>query len=136
MAAPAPIAARPVAPPGPDAGAADPAAGALEVVVPKPPGYLGFAFRVRRTGQLFRVGPARYPGQPRFYAIWIHRCVAKGVIDGSTAPRLGSGCLRWEELGPAVAAIRDDLEGWLAREEHRAVRDWVLGDAEDDRGEP
>jgi hypothetical protein len=109
--------------------AADRSASAFEVVLPKPPGYLGFAFSVRQSGRLFRLGPGRYPGQPRFYGLLIHRCVAKGVIDPSDRPRLGSGCLRWEELAPAVTAIRDDLDGWLAREEQREVRDWILADA-------
>jgi hypothetical protein len=101
-------------------------AGAFEVIVPKPPGYLGFVFRDRRTGQLFRVGPGRYPGQPRFYGLWFHRCLTQGIVDPTDPPRLGSGCLRWEELGPAVAAVRDDLDGWLMRENHRDIRDWIL----------
>jgi len=31
-----------------------------------------------------------------------------------------------DELPGAVQAIRTDLEGWLAREEHRELRTWLF----------
>jgi hypothetical protein len=118
------IAARTRAQPGPSA--ASPT-NAFEIIEFKPPNTVSFYLRVRASGALLLLVPARCPGEPRLWSIWVHRCLPGSVVDRTQPPWVSPERLRREELGAAVQAIRDDVDGWLKRKEQAALRRWISG---------
>lgn len=99
--------------------------GAFDVIESTPRGGIGFDFKVRATGSTFRVVPARSPGQPRYWCFWFYRCKTGGMVDSSDRPWIGAATVTRDELAPAAAAMRADLEAWLADPVHRALREWL-----------
>lgn len=99
----------------------------FEIVEIKPPNRVCFYIRVRASGALFLVVPARCPAQPRLWSFWVHRCRV-GAVDPSEAPWVDSERLRREDLVAAARTIHDDADGWLKGKERAALRRWMLGD--------
>lgn len=99
---------------------------AIDVLVPRTPEGLGFQVKVRATGRVFRIEPTRCPGQPRYWCFRIYRCTSAGMADATERPWYGAAGMTRDELPGAVQAIRADLEGWLAQDEHRELRSWLL----------
>lgn len=100
---------------------------AFEIIEFKPPNTVSFYLRVRASGALFLLVPARCPGEPRLWGMWVHRCLPGSVVDRTQPPWVSPERLRREELGAAVQAIRDDVDGWLKRKERAHLRGWMLG---------
>ena len=86
----------------------------------------GFTIKSAATGLLFRVLPLRDPGQPRFWCVVAVRSLPGGDIDRSHPAWIGRRGLRREELASIMAAIRDDLEAWLADPAQDTLRAWVM----------
>jgi hypothetical protein len=99
---------------------------AFEVIEIKPANAVSFYLRVRASGALFLVAPARCPAQPRLWNLRVHRCLPGSVIDPTEPPWVSPERLRREDLAVAARAIHDDADGWLAREERTALRHWML----------
>lgn len=103
--------------------------GPLEVVEARGPDGYAFHFKVLATGQMYRIEPARDPGQPRFWCFRILRCMKGGMADPTELPWLGAGGMRRDELEAASQTIRADINAWLAAEPLADLRRWVLADA-------
>lgn len=99
---------------------------AIEVVESRGPEGFGFFVKVRSSGQVYRVAPARDPHQPRFWCLLVTRCSAAGVADPGERPWLGAGGMTREELPTTLATIRDDVGGWLGQESCEELRRWLL----------
>jgi hypothetical protein len=89
-------------------------------------GDISFSFKVRASGRWYRLEPARWPGQPRFWGFRVFRCNAGNLPDPSERTWFGAGGMTREDLPEAALAIRADLDAWLAREEHADLRRWIL----------
>lgn len=99
---------------------------AFEVVESRGPEGFGFFVKVRASGQVYRVAPARDPDQPRFWCLLVTRCSAAGVADPGERPWLGAGGMTREELPTTLAAIRDDVGSWLDQASCKELRRWLL----------
>jgi len=86
----------------------------------------GFTLTVRAGGRQYRVAPARDPRQPRFWCLVVYRCAPGGLATAGERPWIGARGMTRDELPAALAAIRGDVDGWLAREECRELREWLL----------
>jgi hypothetical protein len=86
----------------------------------------GFNMKSAANGSDFRVLPLRDPGQPRFWCIVVVRMLPGGITDSSHPAWIGRRGLRREELAGLMAAIRDDLETWLADPAQSDLRDWLM----------
>ena len=89
-------------------------------------GAYGFTMKSAANGSLFRVLPLRDPDQPRFWCIVVVRMSPGGETDRSHPAWIGRRGLRREELAEIMAAIRDDLELWLADPAQKALRHWLM----------
>ncbi len=89
------------------------------------PQGLGFHLKARADGRLYRVVPARDPAQPRFWCVLIYRCRPGGLADAGERPWFGAGGLSREELPEAFAAMRTDVNAWLAQDSCLALRTWL-----------
>jgi len=98
----------------------------IDLVDPRSPDGLGFLLKARATGRLYRIMPARDPRQPRFWCFMVYRCTPAGVVNPAERPWLGEGGMTREELPAALAAIRADVDAWLAPEQCRELRSWLL----------
>ena len=104
---------------------------AVDLIEPRAPDGLGFLLKARATGRLYRLMPTRDPRQPRFWCFMIFRCTSAGVAAPAERPWTGAGGMTREELPEALAAIRRDVDGWLAQDQCRELRRWLLAaDAE------
>jgi len=99
--------------------------GGLDVIEANPRGGIGFDFKVRATGTIFRVVPARSPGQPRYWCFWVYRCTTGGMVDPNDQPWIGATTMTRDELAAAATAMRADLAGWLEEPGHQELRDWL-----------
>ena len=99
--------------------------GAVEVVARGPEG-LGFFLKVHPSGRLFRVAPSRDPRQPRYWCLVVYRVTPGGGPYPDERAGSGWGGTRREELPATLAAIRADVGAWLARDECRELRHWLL----------
>jgi hypothetical protein len=99
---------------------------AIEIVKARAPEGLGFHFKVRASGALFRFEPARYPLQPRFWCFSIYHCLSAGSPDEAQPRWISDVQLTREELAAAVQAVRADFAGWLADASRRDLRRWVF----------
>ena len=99
---------------------------AIDVVESRTPEGFGFLVKVRASGQVYRVAPARDPRQPRFWCVLVTRCTSGGMADPSERPWIGAGGMTREELPTALAAIRADVGAWLAQESCRELHRWLL----------
>jgi hypothetical protein len=88
-------------------------------------GAYGFIMKSAANGSHFRVLPLRDPDQHRFWCVVVVRILPGGDPDRSHPAWIGRRGLRREELSEIMAAIRDDLEPWLADPAQNALRDWV-----------
>jgi hypothetical protein len=102
------------------------AAAPFEIVGPHQPGAYGFVVRVRATGRLYRITPARDPREPRFWCVVVYRCAASGLPDAAEPPWIGVAGMRREDLRDAMAGIRDDVGGWLTTTARPEFRTWFL----------
>lgn len=100
--------------------------GIVDVVESRGPEGFGFLVKVRTSGQLYRIAPARDPRQPRFWCMMIFRCSSAGVADATELPWLGAGGMSRDELPEKLGAIRADVDGWLAEEACGELRRWIL----------
>jgi hypothetical protein len=103
---------------------------AFEIIELKPPNTVSFYLRVRASGALFLVVPARCPAEPRLWSVWVHRCLPGSVVDATQPPWISPERLRREDLAAAARAVHDDVDGWLKRNGQEALRRWVLGGVE------
>lgn len=99
---------------------------AFDIVESREPGGIGFVLKARASGRRYRVAPARDPRQPRFWCILVYRCSPGGLADPGERPWLGAGGMTREELPEALAAIRADIDAWLAKTDCVELRDWLL----------
>jgi hypothetical protein len=100
----------------------------VDVLASRTPEGIGFSFKVRATGRLYRLEPARDPREPRYWCFRIYRCLPGGRGDPAERPWLGGSSMTRSELAEATAAIRADLGGWLAQESLGELRQWVLAE--------
>ena len=100
--------------------------GPLEVVESRGPDGYAFHFKVRASGQLYRIEPARDPRQPRFWCFRVRRCLKGGMVEPAELPWLGATGMTRDELDAASQAIREDINGWFAAAALSDLRDWVL----------
>lgn len=98
----------------------------ITVVESRTPEGLGFHLKVRSTGKLFRVMPARWPPQPRYWCLCVYRCKPSGTADPAELPWIGSSGMTREELPAATQAIRENVNAWLAQEALQDLRAWLL----------
>jgi hypothetical protein len=98
----------------------------IEVIKARSPEGLGFHFKVRATGVLFRFEPTRHPREPRFWCFSIFRCISAGSPDLEAPKWISDVQMTREELPAAVQAVRADLVGWLSDESRGDIRDWVF----------
>lgn len=98
----------------------------IDVVEGRGPEGHGFLFKVRASGQLYRVAPARDPRQPRFWCMMIFRCSSAGVADATELPWLGAGGMSRDELPDRIGTIRADVGGWLAADACHELRRWIF----------
>lgn len=98
----------------------------IEVVESRGPEGFGFFVKVRSSGQVYRVAPARDPHQPRFWCLLVTRCSSAGVADPGERPWLGAGGMTREELPTTLAAIRDNVGDWLAQDSCQELRRWLV----------
>lgn len=117
------------APVDPEAGQAEAPAAApdtLATIDEHLPGAFGFRIKATASGALFLILPQRDPTQPRFWCVVVVKCAPGGLVDASEAGWMGKQGLRREELAETMAAIRGDLDGWLAEPVQANLRTWVL----------
>lgn len=98
----------------------------VAVVESRDPEGLGFLLKARESGRLYRVRPARDPRQPRFWCVLVFRCSPAGVPEPDERPWFGAGGIAREELPDVLRAIRADASGWLAQDQCRHLRRWLL----------
>ena len=89
----------------------------------------GFTMKSTANGFLFRVLPLRDPDQHRFWCVVVVRVLPGGDADRSHPAWIGRRGLRREELAEIMAAIRGDLEAWLADPARKTLLDWIVADA-------
>lgn len=99
----------------------------VEVVKSRAPEGLAFYFKVRTNGQLYRFEATRWPRQPRYWCFSVTRYTSAGVADPGEVPWIGNAGMTREELPAAMQTVRTDIGAWLAQEEHRELRSWLLG---------
>jgi len=99
---------------------------AVAIVEPRTVEGLGLQFKAAATGRLYRLVPARVPGQPRFWRFLVFRCMPGGMADPAESPWAIAGTMTREDLPAALEAIRSDVEAWLERPECRELRRWLL----------
>lgn len=89
-------------------------------------GALAFRIKIVASGARFLVLPHRDPEQPRFWCVVVAKCAPGGVVDpaeaGVIAQRHGSR----DELVAALAAIRTNLDAWLAEPSRQLLTEWLL----------
>jgi len=90
------------------------------------PGAFAFRIKITESGALFSVRPHRDPGQPRFWCVVVVKCAPGGLIDSDEDGRIVRRNLRRDELAETMAAIRTDLQGWLAEPALQSLRVWLL----------
>ena len=100
--------------------------GTVEVVEPRVPEGLGIWLRVRTSGQRYRIAPSRDPRQPRLWRLLVYRCTPGGMPHPAEQPWVGAAGTTREDLPATLAAIRADVNAWLAREECHDLRRWLL----------
>ncbi len=86
----------------------------------------GFLIKARESGRLFRVRPVRDPSQPRFWCVMVYRCMPGGAAEPGERPWVGEGGLTRDELPTVLAEMRADIATWLARDQCRELRRWLL----------
>lgn len=122
----APSAPAPVNPEDGQAGVPVAATDTLATIDEHLPGAFGFRIKATASGALFLILPQRDPAQPRFWCVVVVKCAPGGLVDASEAGWMGKQGLRREELAETMAAIRGDLDGWLAEPVQAHLRTWVL----------
>lgn len=100
--------------------------GLIDVVVPRAPEGLSLILKPHHGARLYRMVPVRDPEQPRFWCLVVLRCTRTGGVEEGVAPWFVAGKLTRDDLPKLLAEIQADLDGWLAREEYRALRSWLL----------
>ncbi len=110
--------------------------GGIEIIEANPRGGIGFHFKFRDSGKLFRLLPSRCPQQPRLWCFWVYRCRPGGSVDSSDLPWIGGAGMTREELPQAAQAIRDDMAAWLRQESHEGLRRWLLAEDGDESSTP
>jgi len=90
------------------------------------PGAFGFRIKATASGALFLVLPQRDPSQPRFWCVVVVKCAPGGLVDASELGWMGRQGLRREELAETMAAIRADVDRWLAEPSQVRLKTWVL----------
>lgn len=98
----------------------------IDVIESRTPAGVGFSFKVRDTGRLYRLEPMRHPRQPRFWCFRVFRCLPGGRADPSERPWLGGEEMTLSDLPDEVATIRANVGEWLGRREHRELSEWVF----------
>lgn len=99
---------------------------AIDVIASRTPEGIGFSFKVRGTGRLYRVEPVRDPDQPRYWRFRIFRCLPGGRADPAERPWLGGPGLGRDGLAEAASTIREDVAGWLGQQDHGELKRWVF----------
>jgi hypothetical protein len=97
----------------------------LEILSARHQAGLGFYFKVLATGRVYRLAPQRYPRQPRFWSIFIYRCLPGGAPDPNERAWLSDDMLAREALPEAIASVKADLAGWLESTGGDALRAWL-----------
>lgn len=100
--------------------------GSLATIDEHLPGAFGFRIKATESGALFLVLPQRDPTQPRFWCVVVVKCAPGGLVDASEPGWMGKRGLRREELAETMAAIRADVELWLAEPSQERLKTWVL----------
>ena len=100
--------------------------GSLATIDEHLPGAFGFRIKATESGALFLVLPQRDPTQPRFWCVVVVKCAPGGLVDASEPGWMGKRGLRREELAETMAAIRADVELWLAEPSQVRLKTWVL----------
>ena len=99
--------------------------GTLATIDEHLPGAFGFRIKATASGALFLVLPQRDPSQPRFWCVVVVKCAPGGLVDSSELGWMGRQGLRREELAETMAAIRADVDRWLAEPSQARLRTWV-----------
>lgn len=89
-------------------------------------GALTFRIRVLGSGTRFLVMPHRDPRQPRFWCVVVAKCAPGGLVDPAEAGYIAQRHLRHDELADTLAAIRTDLDAWLAEPSRELLTAWLL----------
>jgi hypothetical protein len=100
--------------------------GTLATIDEHLPGAFSFRIKATASGALFLVLPQRDPEQPRFWCVVVVKCAPGGLVDSSELGWMGKQGLRREELAETMAAIRTDVDSWLAEPSQSRLRTWVL----------
>jgi len=100
--------------------------GSLATIDEHLPGAFGFRIKATASGALFLVLPQRDPTQPRFWCVVVVKCAPGGLVDASEPGWMGKRGLRREELTETMAAIRADVDRWLAEPSQAHLKTWVL----------
>lgn len=102
------------------------APGTLATIDEHLPGAFGFRIKATESGAMFLVLPQRDPSQHRFWCVVVVKCAPGGLVDASETGWMGRQGLRREELAETMAAIRVDIDRWLAEPSQAGLKTWVL----------
>jgi hypothetical protein len=98
----------------------------VEVIELRGAGGLGLFLRVGDDQRLFRVAPVRDPNQPRFWCLAAFECSSCGIPVTGAAIWAGAWGSAHHELSGLLDAIRNDANGWLAKDEGTTLRDLLM----------
>jgi hypothetical protein len=87
---------------------------------------LAFRIKIVSSGALFLVMPHRDPEQPRWWCVVVAKCAPGGMVDSSEAGYIAQRHLNRNELADTLAAIRTNLDAWLAEPSREPLTAWLL----------
>ena len=87
---------------------------------------LAFRIKVIASGTRFLVMPYRDPEQPRFWCVVVAKCAPGGIVDPAEAGYIAQRHVNRNDLANTLAAIRTNLDAWLAEPSRQSLREWIL----------
>ena len=89
-------------------------------------GALALRIKIVASGARFVIMPHRDPEQPRWWCVVVATCAAGGLIDPAAAGVIVQRQLGRDELTESLAAIRTNLDAWLAEPSRQLLTEWLL----------
>jgi hypothetical protein len=100
--------------------------GEIEVVAPRAPEGLSLVLKPYHGARLYKIVPVRDPNQPRFWCLIVLRCNRSGAVEENEEPWIVSSGLSRDQLPSTLTDIQTNLGEWLAHDDRRALRAWLL----------